>query len=97
MAIDATVTGAKLNDDGTVKLIMTPSNQGHGNEFGLTVLNPPTNVRDFMSGMIGQLLWGGSSEIMVRDTKFADRETVSQIRLVDKPNPPVGIHGPEAI
>lgn len=87
MAIDATVTGAKLNEDGTVKLIMTPTDQSDGNEFGLTVVNPPADVRVFMNAMIGQLLWGGSGEIMVRETKFADRVTTCEIRLVEKPSP----------
>lgn len=91
MAIDATVTGAKLNDDGTVKLIMTPTGASIGEHGSLTVLNPPADTLAFMNAMIGQLLWGCSSQIMVRDTVWAERVTLTEIRLVDKPDPPVGV------
>jgi len=87
MAIVATIEGAKLNDDGTVRLNLGPlDGEGPGQDF-LTVLNPPADVRVFMDAIIGQKVWGGSSEIMVGQTKWADRVAYTEIRLVDSSKP----------
>ena len=87
MAIAATIEGAKLNDDGTVRLNLGKFGEdGPGQDF-LTVLNPPADTRSFMNAVVGLPIWGGAGEIMVRDTKWADRVSYTEIKLVD---PPVG-------
>jgi hypothetical protein len=85
MAIAATIEGAKLNDDGTVRLNLGPlKGEGPGQDF-LTVVNPPANRQAFMNAVIGQVIWGGSSEIMVGQTKWAERVNYTEIKLVDVP------------
>ena len=85
MAIQATIEGAKLNDDGTVRLNLGKLDDGGPGQDFLTVVNPPADTRSFMNAVIGLPIWGGASEIMVRDTKWAERVTYTEIKLVDRP------------
>ena len=48
----------------------------------LTLVNPPTLDPDYLAGMIGTEIWGGSEYIMVGDTKWAKRIRYTRIELV---------------
>jgi hypothetical protein len=47
----------------------------------LTIVNPPTTDALVLAGMVGTEIWGGGSEIMVGDRKWANRIGYTQIEL----------------
>lgn len=86
MAIDGRVSAVTLNKDGTATLSLEPREKATcAGQTKLTIVNPPeVDFRTFANAMIGQELWGGAGEIMVRETKWADRIGYTRIRLIDQ-------------
>lgn len=81
MSIDARVTAVTYSPDGTATLHLEPADprRAPAGQPSLVVLNP----RPGMGAMVGTQVWGGAGEIMVGDTKFADRVGYTRIRLVE--------------
>lgn len=84
MSISAVIIGSDIYEDGTVGLALGPYKDDPAGQSCLIVMNPPDNVDAFRRSVLGQQIWGNSSTIMVGDTKWADREGYTRIRLVDK-------------
>lgn len=80
MSIDAKVAEVTYNRDGTATLRLVPADprRAPAGQPVLVALNP----RPGMGAMVGTQVWGGAGEIMVGDTKFADRVGYTRIRLV---------------
>lgn len=70
--------------DPVVRLLLEPREpSGHPYHSVLTVRNPPTLDPHKLSALIGTEIWGGASEIMIGDRKWANRISYTQIELVD--------------
>lgn len=82
MSIAAEVVGVSLKVGGTVTLHLGPLDGDGPGQDSLEVVNPPKCIDEFMASVVGLKIWGGSSEIRVRDTKWADRIGYTRIRLV---------------
>ena len=83
MSICAEMIGSIRNDDGTVDLLLGPIGDDGPGQNHLKVLNPPVDVETFCKAVAFEKIWGGSSEIMIRETKWADRVGYERIRLVE--------------
>lgn len=80
MSIDAVISDVSRNPDGTATLHLMPRGNSLVGQPRLTVENPPANLE----ASIGTEIWGGCSEIMVGDTRWADRIGYTRIRLKGK-------------
>lgn len=83
MSIDAKIVGTSRHANGEVTISLEPS--GKGATVGqslMTVLNPPPLNCD-LARLIGLQVWGGSSCLMVGESKLADRVGYTQIKLVE--------------
>lgn len=80
MAIDATVVGVSYLPDGTARLALEPADKmrAPAGQETIVVVNP----RPGLEGIIGSTVWGGSSELMLGQTKIADRIGYGRIRLI---------------
>ena len=66
-----------------VRLKLAPREEGGlAGQDVLTIINPPTLDPGLLESMVGMEIWGGSGEIMVGETKWADRIGYTRIRLV---------------
>jgi len=84
MSICAEIIDAICNDDGTVDLLLGPiGDEGPGQKV-LTVINPPEDRQGFCKAIAFQKIWGSENQIMVGETKWADREGYTRIRLVER-------------
>jgi hypothetical protein len=67
-----------------VRLKLEPREKGSVSGQGvLTIVNPPTANPESLSGLIGTAIWGGSSEIMIGEKKWADRIGYTRIKLIN--------------
>lgn len=87
MSIDARITAVTVIDPyGTspkVRLKLEARERGgSAGQTALTIVNPPTVDPVALSGLIDTEIWGGSSEIMVGDRKWAKRIGYTEIELV---------------
>lgn len=81
MSIDARIIAAELLDNGNLKIYLEPREpKGCAGQNALTITNWPADTTAW--GLIGIEIWGGSSEIMVGDTKWAERRGYGQIMLM---------------
>jgi len=81
MSIVARIHAAKVNPDNTVKIYLSPIGKREiAGQRSLTIINWPEGADT--SGLIGVGIWGGSREIMVGGTKWADRIGYTKIQLV---------------
>ena len=70
-------------DDPRVRLQLVAREKGGvAGQDVLTIVNPPTLEPEALAGMIGTEIWGGSGDIMVGDTKWANRIGYTRIELV---------------
>lgn len=70
-------------DHPRVRLKLAPREKGGAaGQNVLTIVNPPTLDPKTLAGMIGTEIWGGSSCIMVGETKWANRIGYTRIELV---------------
>lgn len=75
--------GATASDP-KVRLRLEPMRPGElAGQDTLTVVNPPSLDPEILSGLVGTEIWGGSSEIMVGETKWANRIGYTKIELVE--------------
>lgn len=79
-----TCHGATKNDP-RVRLQLVPREKGGcAGQDVLTIVNPPTLDTEVLAAMIGTEIWGCSSQIMVGDTKWANRIGYTRIELLPK-------------
>ena len=74
--------GASKNYPGVRIHLVAREHDGVAGQNVLTIVNPPTLDPDVLAGMIGTEIWGGSGDIMVGDTKWANRIGYTRIELV---------------
>lgn len=83
MSIDALVVGANVRPTGECVLVLEPreeSNKHHG-DFTMVVMKPPKNKKS-LGRLIGCELWGGSGELLLGDTKIAERVGYRRLTLL---------------
>ena len=84
MSIDARIIAAQLQGNGHMRLVLVPREKGGvAGQGTLTITNWPVGADPW--GLIGTEIWGGAGEIMVGDTRWAERKGYTQIMLM----PPV--------
>ncbi len=82
MSIDGVIHSAEATDDG-LRIYLRPREKGGvAGQRSLCITNWPAGANP--SGLIGTEIWGGSCEIMVGDTLWAERRGYGQIILVHK-------------
>lgn len=70
-------------DNPKVRLQLSPREKGGlAGQRVLTITNPPTLDPEKLAGMVGTEIWGGAGEIMVGQTKWANRIGYTQIELI---------------
>ena len=66
-----------------VRLLLEPREKGGcAGQDALTIIDCPTLSDEELHSFIGVDIWGGTSEIMIGDTKWADRVGYTRIKLV---------------
>lgn len=85
MSISARIRSVVGNRDGTATMYLDPWDKGGvAGQPQLTIVNPPsTDIRTLSKALEGQTIWGGDSDIMVGETRFAERIGYTRIRLVE--------------
>lgn len=85
MAISAVVQGITVLPDGTVRLALGAVEGGEpGDSPGqetMIVVNPPSPP-DLLRGLIDCIIWGGSDELLIGETVFAERIGYTRLRLL---------------
>ncbi len=81
MSIDAKITEVTYYGDGTARLRLEASDpkRAPAGQGGLLVINAPKNLE----AMIGERIWGGSSDIMHGERKVAERLGYTKIRWLE--------------
>lgn len=83
MSIDARICGVRIKPD-CVRLILEPRESGGcAGQTIMVIENPPSDPRR-LEVLIGECVWGGDSELLIGDTKFADRVGYTRLRLLVK-------------
>lgn len=78
MSIAGTITKVEPSSEG-VYISLEGEDRGQN---GLLIINPPTTA-DKMQALIGTFVWGGSSEIMIGNEKWAERIGYTRIKLCE--------------
>lgn len=79
MSIDARIIGVQVTAGNKVMLVLEP--RAHHGTFRMTIENPPADPKR-LEALIGECVWGGDSELLIGDTKFADRIGYTRLRLL---------------
>lgn len=80
MSIDAIVVDVQTQTDGTCEFILKAADirRAPAGQRRITIVNP----KPCMEYFIGEHIWGGASELMIGQVKFADRIGYTRARLV---------------
>lgn len=79
MSIDARVAGITRMPDGCYRLYL--EDRDKRSSRGQPFLWVKADER--INQLVGECIWGGASEIMLRDVKLATRHSITELRLVD--------------
>ncbi len=85
MAINAIIESADEENDGTVRLSLKSAGEDACGQTFLYVINPPENIEAFVKAVEGVQIWGGSSEILIGQKKWASRIGYTSLKLLCKP------------
>lgn len=83
MSIDARIAGITRNTE-TGEVTMTLEDRNSRSIAGqsrMTILDPPPMNCD-LSRLVGREMWGNSSDMLIGDSKIADRVGYTAMRLV---------------
>lgn len=80
MSIDARIAGVTIARDGVFLNLEPREPYGHAGQQRMEILNPP-EPPTLLEVMVGECVWGSASQLMIGDTKFADRVGYTQLKL----------------
>ena len=84
MSIDARIVAARRTDEGLVIYLAPREKGGLAGQRSLVISNFPEDANPY--GLVGTEIWGGSGQIMVGETCWAERRGYRQIVLCQPRN-----------
>ena len=80
MSIDARINDVRYLPDGTAELILAPADERRApaGQPRIVIDNPKPN----MDVLVGYHIWGGAGELMIGETKIAERIGYTHARLL---------------
>lgn len=82
MSIDARITGIRIKGSDVSLVLESRDGKTPPGQPVIWVDNPPDPIRK-ISALLDGCIWGGSNDIMLGDTKIADRTSYTSIKLVE--------------
>ena len=80
MSIDARIIGLTVALDGVFLNLEPREPYGHAGQQRMEILNPP-DPPTLLEMLIGECVWGSANQLMLGNTKFADRVGYTQLQL----------------